>query len=167
MMGQKTTPVVEPAQLPGSIFSDKPRYLPYCAYPKASDVDQHGVRPLPTSLPLVDLLRAQPHRSRRYSTVVAADLAPAQLLQMARVVASAFARNEPQARHLRPPKYPPAGFMEAPLRSIRQRHPVRPVERGDAPILVYPPLLVDRPHQPAGLHPGQRGGVSPIPRYRR
>ncbi len=112
-MGQKTTPVVEPAELPGTISSDGPRSLPYCAYPKASDVAQHGVQPLPASLPLVDLVRAQPHRSRRYSTIVAADLAPTQLLQMARVVASSFARREPQARHLRPPKYPPAGLMEA------------------------------------------------------
>src|SRR5918994_3259042 len=113
MMGQKTTLVVEPAELPGTISSDGPRSLPYCAYPKASDVAQHGVQTLPASLPLVDLVRAQPHRSRRYSTVVTADLAPAQLLQMARVVASSFARNEPQSRHLRPPKYPPAGLMEA------------------------------------------------------
>jgi hypothetical protein len=112
-MGQKTLPVVGPAELPGTISSDGPRSLPYCVYPKASDVAQHGVQTLPASLPLVDLVRAQPHRSRRYSTVVGADLAPAQLLQMARVVASSFARNEPQARHLRPPKYPPAGLMEA------------------------------------------------------
>ena len=112
-MGQKTTPVVEPAELPGTIPSDGPRSLPYCAYPKASDVAQHGVQPLPASLPLVDLARAQPYRRRRYSTVVAADLAPAQLLQMARVVASSFARREPMARHHRTPKYPPAGLMEA------------------------------------------------------
>ena len=32
---------------------------------------------------------------------------------MARVVAVSFARREPQARHLRPPKHPPAGLMEA------------------------------------------------------
>src|SRR3712207_7610860 len=94
MMEQKTTPVVELAELPRTISSNGPRSLHYCAYPKASDVAQHGVQPLPASLPLVDLLRAQPHRSRRYSTVVAVDLAPAQLLQMARVVASSFARNE-------------------------------------------------------------------------
>src|SRR5918998_4745308 len=113
MMGQKTIQVVEPAELPRTISSDGPRSLPYCAYPKASDVAQRGVQPLPAALPLVDLVRAQPHRSRRYSTVVAADLAPAQLLQVARVVASSFARNEPMTRHLRPPKYPPAGLMEA------------------------------------------------------
>jgi hypothetical protein len=87
--------------------------LPYSAYPKARDVAQHGVQPLPASLPLVDFVRAQPYRSNRYTTVVAADLTPAQMLQMARVVAASFARREPQARHLRPPKHPPAGLMEA------------------------------------------------------
>jgi hypothetical protein len=34
-------------------------------------------------------------------------------LQMAWVIAAGFARREPQARYLRPPKHPPAGLMEA------------------------------------------------------
>jgi hypothetical protein len=86
--------------------------LPYCAYPKASDVAQHGLQPLPESLPLVDFAQAKPYRGR-YTTVVATDLTPAQMLQMAWVVAASFARREPQARHLQPPKHPPAGLMEA------------------------------------------------------
>jgi hypothetical protein len=45
--------------------------------------------------------------------VLAPDLTPAQMLQMAWVIATGFARREPQARHLRPPKHPPAGLMEA------------------------------------------------------
>ena len=61
----------------------------------------------------MELARAQPHRSRRYSTVLAPDLTTAQMLQMAWVIAVGFARREPQARHLRPPKHPPAGLMEA------------------------------------------------------
>jgi hypothetical protein len=112
-MEQRTTLVIGSAELPGRMSSDEPRHLPYSAYPRARDVDQHGVQPLPASLPLVDFARAQPHRSSRYSTVVAAELSPAQVLQMAEVVAASFARREPQARHLRPPKHPPAGPMEA------------------------------------------------------
>ena len=112
-MGQSTTPVIESADLLGTISSDEPNPLPYSAYPKARDVAQHGVQALPPSLPLVDFGRAQPHRSRRYSTVAAADLTRSQVLQMARVVASSFARREPQSRHLRPPKHPPVGLMEA------------------------------------------------------
>jgi hypothetical protein len=92
--------------------SHGPRPLPYSAYPKAEDVAWHGVQPLPESLPLVGFARAAPHRSSRYSTVVATDLTPAQMLQMAWVIAASFARREPQARHLRPPKNPPAGLME-------------------------------------------------------
>src|SRR5918998_1014666 len=113
MMGQMTTPLVEPAELPERSSSDGPRPLPYCAYPKARDMAQHGLQPLPASLPLVDFARAQPYRSRRYSTDLAPDLTPAQLLQMAWVIATGFARREPQARYLRPPKHPPAGLMEA------------------------------------------------------
>ena len=47
MMGQRTTPLVEPAELLGRISSDEPRPLPYSVYPKARDVAQHGVQPLP------------------------------------------------------------------------------------------------------------------------
>jgi hypothetical protein len=90
-----------------------PRHLPYAAYPKARDAAQHGLQPLPESLPPVDFARADPYRSDQYSTVNAAELTPGQLLQMAWVIADSFARREPQARHLRPPKNPPAGLMEA------------------------------------------------------
>ncbi len=101
------------ATVPDRPVSDGPRPLPYCAYPKAKNVAQHGIQALPPSLPLVDFVRAQPYRSSRYTTVVAADLTPAQLLQMAGVVAASFARREPQVRHLRPPRYPPVGLIEA------------------------------------------------------
>src|SRR5215207_8022276 len=113
MMGQRTTRAIGPVELAGTVSSREPRPLPYSAYPNAGDVALHGIQLLPESLPLVDFARAWPHRSRRYAAVVAADLAPAQVLQMARVVAASFARREPQSRHLRPPKYPPAGLMEA------------------------------------------------------
>jgi hypothetical protein len=112
-MEQRTTLVIGSLELPRKMSSDEPRPLPFSAYPRARDVAQHGVQPLPSSLPLVDFARAAPHRSRRYSTVVAKDLTPAQLLQMAWVIAASFARREPQARHLRPPKHQPAGLMEA------------------------------------------------------
>src|SRR5215207_4166086 len=113
MMEQTTSPVIGSPEFPGRMSSDEPRPLPYSAYPTARDVARHGVQPLPASLPLVEFARAAPHRSTRYSTVVAADLTPDQLLQMAWVIAASFARREPQARHLRPPKHPPAGLMEA------------------------------------------------------
>jgi hypothetical protein len=92
---------------------DGPQPLPYCDYPNAADVADHGLQPLPESLPLVDFARAEPYRSSRYSTVLAPELAKEQLLQMARVIGAGFAYHEPQARHLRLPKHPPAGLMEA------------------------------------------------------
>jgi hypothetical protein len=99
--------------LDGTKSSDEPRHLPYAEYPKAADVDRHGLQSLPGSLPLMDLARARPHRSIRYSTADATGLTMDQLLQMAWVIADGFARREPQARHLRSPKHPPAGLMEA------------------------------------------------------
>jgi len=90
----------------------EPLSLPYCAYPQGKDVTQHGVQALPTVLPLVDFARAQPYRSRKYSTTAASRLTPAEVLQMAEVIGTSFARREPQTRHLQPPKNPPPGLME-------------------------------------------------------
>jgi hypothetical protein len=111
MRDQTTPPDIGP-ESPGRISSDEARPLPFSAYPRVRDVSKHGIQPLPACLPLVDFARAAPYRSARYSTVVAPDLTPAQLLQMAWVIAAGFARREPQARYLRPPKHPPAGLME-------------------------------------------------------
>lgn len=92
---------------------DAPRALPYCAYPQAKDVAQHGVQVLPAVLPLVDFTQVQPYRSRQYTTMAAARLTPAQVLRMAEVVGTSFVQREPQTRYLRPPKSPPPGLMEA------------------------------------------------------
>ena len=92
---------------------DGPLQLPYSDYPKAVDVADHGLQPLPESLPLVDFARAEPYRSSRYTTVLATELTKDQLLQSAWVIAAGFPRWETQARYLRPPKHPPAGLMEA------------------------------------------------------
>lgn len=93
--------------------AEGPRPLPFCAYPGSHDRARHGVQPLPETLPLVDFAAAQPYRSRRYAPVAAADLTPAQVLQTARVVGTSFARREPQCRHLRPARRPPAGLLGA------------------------------------------------------
>ena len=95
------------------LSADGPRPLPYCAYPQARDVTQHGVQLLPAVLPLVDFMRAQPYRSQQHTAVAAASLKPDQVLNMAEVIGTSFAQREPQARYLQPPKYPPAGLMEA------------------------------------------------------
>ncbi len=83
------------------------RPLPYCTYPGYADVSDHGIQALPSNLPLVDFTLAQPYRSNRHAALPAADLAPAQVLDMAKVVGASFAKREPEARHLCPPKGPP------------------------------------------------------------
>src|ERR671910_2345814 len=112
-MREHPTPPDFGPEFPERTPSDEARALPYSDYPKARDISQHGIQPLPASLPLVDFARAEPHRSSRYSTVLATELTQEQLLQMAWVIAAGFARREPQARYLWPPKHPPAGLMEA------------------------------------------------------
>src|SRR5919107_2704833 len=113
MMKQTTSPAIGSPESTRRISSHEPHPLPYTAYPTPRDATRHGIQPLPASLPLVDFTQAQPYRSSRYSTVLATELTTEQLLQMAWVIGASFARREPQSRHLRPPKYPPAGLMEA------------------------------------------------------
>jgi len=112
-MGRTGTPAIGSAERRRGSPTDEPRPLPYSAYPGSGDVDRHGLQTLPASLPIMDLERAGRHRSGRYTTVVATELTVEQLKQMAWVIADGFARREPQARHLRPPKHPPAGLMDA------------------------------------------------------
>ncbi len=87
--------------------------LPYCKYPKAKDVTQHGLQALPETFPLVNFAKAQPYRSRKYRAIVAARLEQAKQLQMARLAAKTFVHREPMCRHLVPPKYAPRRLGEA------------------------------------------------------
>ena len=91
---------------------DRPQPLPWCSYAKAEDVAQHGLRRLPEVLPLVNYASAQSHRSVRYKTKGAATLEPTQILQMARVVATSFAKLEPMARHLNLPRLSSIELLE-------------------------------------------------------
>jgi hypothetical protein len=87
-----------------------PRPLPHCSYPRARDLSEHGLQPLPERLPLVDFASAEPHRSRRHAAVPLSRLEPAVVLDVAELVATSFARREPQCRHVRPPAEPPAAI---------------------------------------------------------
>ena len=91
----------------------EPRPLPYCSYPSAIDVAQHGLQILPARLPLVDFERARPHRSLRYAAMPASYLTPLEVLQLAEVVGTSFARRGPQCRHLQPAGHLPAELREA------------------------------------------------------
>ena len=125
-MEQTTKPFAGTAELPETISSKRPSPLPYCAYSKASDVNRHGVQPLPPSMPHVDFVRAHPHRSRRYCTVVAADLTPSQMLQMTPVVAASFARREPQVPTFSRRSTHPWGSWRHDTPTLRRRRPFGP-----------------------------------------
>jgi hypothetical protein len=83
------------------------------SYPSASDVAQHGLQILPASLPLVDFEGARLHRRLRYVAMPASYLTPPEVLRLAEVGGTSFARREPQCRHLRPAKLPSAELREA------------------------------------------------------
>jgi hypothetical protein len=90
----------------------EPCPLPYCSYPGAADLVQHGVQRLPSILPLVDFERARPYRSARYAAVPADALTAAQVVRLAEVVGASFALREPQCRHLQPASRPPVGVPD-------------------------------------------------------
>src|SRR6476660_446999 len=81
-------------------MTTRPATLPFCAYPTAVDVSCHGVQPLPDTLPVADLTDADRYRSPRHRTTPAAELADAQLVEVARDAA----RTRPRHRdaHRRP-----------------------------------------------------------------
>lgn len=96
-----------------SAFSNEPHPLPYCTYPHAGAVAQHGLQPLPKHLPMVDFARAKYYRSQRHTPIPANCLSPGCILQMAQVIGESFAKREPMTRHLQPPKSPPTGLRES------------------------------------------------------
>lgn len=89
---------------------DEPRALPFCRYPGAAEKHRHGVQVLPARLPRVDFTRVEAYRSHGRRTVALGELPAEHVLEAARVTASAFARREPQCRHLRPSREAPAAL---------------------------------------------------------
>lgn len=85
---------------------DQPHSLPFCDYPTAKDIDQHGLQQLPVSIEAVDLTKASLYRSTQYKPVLAKNLDYVQILQLARVIAKSFAIRESMLRHLNLPSHP-------------------------------------------------------------
>lgn len=77
--------------------------LPHCEYPKAADVERHGLQPLPETPPVADLAGAAQYRSERYRVIPAFLLDAGQLRQVSLVIGDSFARRDPISRHLRLP----------------------------------------------------------------
>jgi hypothetical protein len=84
----------------------QPHALPFCDYPKAKDIDQHGLQQLPAEILPVDFSKASRYRSYQYKPVLATTLDFDHLLQLARVIAKSFALRESMFRHLNLPSHP-------------------------------------------------------------
>jgi hypothetical protein len=49
----------------GKTDADTTDQLPFCAYPTAAEVDQHGIQPLPETLPVIDLTCGDAYRNQQ------------------------------------------------------------------------------------------------------
>ena len=90
----------------------RPDSLPFCAYPTAAEVDQHGIQPLPERLPVTDLTGGADYRSHEHETTPAAEVSDPQLVELTHVLGDSFARRDVMCRHLRP-GHPPADVADA------------------------------------------------------
>jgi hypothetical protein len=88
-----------------------PENLPKCIYPKASDLEDYGLIELPDSLPLVDWDGIKKYRSSQYKTVPLSQFSNSKVLEMARMIADSFGKNEPMKRHLQPPLKTPTEVL--------------------------------------------------------
>ncbi len=86
--------------------------LPYCNYPNAAGIHYHGLQKLPATLPPISMEAAKPFRSKIYKAIVIDKFNDQQVLQVARMIANSFAMREPMARHIQPPKNPPADIQK-------------------------------------------------------
>lgn len=84
-----------------------PQKLPRCEYPKASDFANHGLLPLPNALSAVNWQEIEQYRSQCYPIYSMQQLSNTQILEIAKMVAEAFSKNEPMKKHLKPPKVMP------------------------------------------------------------
>lgn len=90
-----------------------PLKLPRCNYPTVDDIQKHGLYDLPKELPLVDFKLARKFRSDKYTAVPLDEFDKSQILELARIIASSFAINEPMNRHVHPSVKIPTQIINA------------------------------------------------------
>jgi hypothetical protein len=91
--------------------NSSPPKLPWCTYPTAAETDQHGLYDLPPILPLVDFGSAKMYRRKDQRQELVRGLSQQQILQMTRMLATSFARNEPMNKQVHPPKGAPTAAL--------------------------------------------------------
>ncbi len=90
-----------------------PQKLPKCEYPNASDFANHGLLPLPTALAAISWEAVEQYRSQHYPIRTLEQLSNKLILEVAKIVAEAFAKNEPMKKHLKPPKVMPENIKNS------------------------------------------------------
>ncbi|NAS11148.1 hypothetical protein [Poritiphilus flavus] len=84
-----------------------PQDLPWCEYPKASELERHGLMKLPNKLRTICWSKVKKYRTNTYAIKMLGCLNDPQILEMARMVADSFGKNEPMNRHINMPKQIP------------------------------------------------------------
>jgi len=80
-----------------------PLVLPRCEYPRATDIEAHGLYELPRSIMAVDFSSVTKYRSAKFKPVGIEKADKLRLLEIARMVAQSFAIHEPMNRHFHLP----------------------------------------------------------------
>lgn len=101
----------------------RPKKLPWCAYPKATEVQGHGLLFHKKDLPVVDFERALPYRSAAYTIKPTKNLDTSQILALAHVISSSFATNEPMNKHVHPPRQPHKQLINVTHQDVFGNHP--------------------------------------------
>lgn len=90
-----------------------PFRLPRCNYPTVDENQNHGLYDLPKKLPLVDFKSARNYRSHRFTPLPLNGFDKSKILELAHIIASSFAINEPMNRHVYPPVKVPTEIINA------------------------------------------------------
>lgn len=86
--------------------------IPRCTYPSANDTNLHGLQSLPETIPSVDWEATETYRSKNFSALPLREFSKDKILETAKIVADAFAINEPVQRHLKVPKEMPKNLTD-------------------------------------------------------
>lgn len=88
-----------------------PLHLPWCHFPKALDIKEHGIQTLPNRLEPVDFDLVSKYRSNNYKAKPIKSEDHSTLLELAQVLAISFCINDPMNRYLKTSKVKPDSLL--------------------------------------------------------
>ena len=92
---------------------NNPLQLPWCSYPKANEIKEHGLLTLPNKLESANFDNAALYRSSRYKAKSMKNVDHSKLLELANILAVSFCINDPMNRHIKPSKVKPESLLNS------------------------------------------------------